>query len=166
VNDVLVAYGSKLGGTAGLADGIAERLRERGVSVDLGSADEIGDVDGYKALIIGSAIYTSKWRPEVVHLLGKVAVTAPRTPLWLFHSGPLGEHAGEPQKLPKKVTELAGHLNIKGTMTFGGRLPDKPKGLMAKLVARTQAGDWRDFDDVGAWTDQIADSLEASDQPA
>ena len=161
--EVLVSYGSKMGGTAELADRISTRLGERGVTVDLRRADEVGSFDRYSAVVLGSAIYVNRWRSEVVRLLGKVAIIVPETPVWLFHSGPLGEEARDPQKLPKKVTELAGRLNIKGTMTFGGRLPDKPKGFLAGLMARTQAGDWRDFDDVDAWADSIADALQAKD---
>jgi menaquinone-dependent protoporphyrinogen oxidase len=165
MTEVLVAFGSKMGGTAELGAAVAARLEERGIPVDLRAADEVRMVDHYTAFVVGSAIYTKRWRPEVIRLLGKIAVTAPDKALWLFHSGPLGDEAGEPQKLPKKVSQLSRRLNIKGTMTFGGRMPEKPKGLMATVVAREMAGDWRDFADVVAWTDRIADALLASEKP-
>jgi menaquinone-dependent protoporphyrinogen oxidase len=161
---VLVSYGSKMGGTAGLADGIAARLRERGLSVDLFSADEVDGVDGYEALVVGSAIYMNKWRPEAVRLLVKVAATTSDTPLWLFHSGPLGDEAQDPQNLPKRVRDLTTRLNVQDSVTFGGRLPEKPKGLLARGMAKSNAGDWRDFGDVGLWADKIADALLISGQ--
>lgn len=163
MTEVLVAYGSKMGGTAELGAAIAARLEERGIPVDLRSASEVGPVDHYTAFVIGSAIYTNRWRPEVTKLLTKIAVTVPEKGVWLFHSGPLGEDAEEPQKLPKKVSQLSSRLNVRGTMTFGGRMPEKPRGVMAGLVARQMAGDWRDFDDVVAWTDRIADLLLAAE---
>lgn len=157
---VLVTYGSKMGGTKGLAEAVAGSLRLRDITVDLRAADEVGGFADYSGFVVGSAIYTNRWRPEVVRLLTRMSAAVGDTPVWLFHSGPLGVDADQPQSLPKKVAVATSALNLVDVKTFGGRLPDKPKGLIARLLARRQAGDFRDFDDVDAWSQSIADQFD------
>jgi menaquinone-dependent protoporphyrinogen oxidase len=162
---VLVTYGSKMGGTKGLAEAVAGSLRLRDITVDLRPADEVGAIGEYSGLIVGSAIYTNRWRPEVVRLLARVADAVGDKPVWLFHSGPLGTDAAQPQALPKKVALATSEMNVVDVRTFGGRLPDMPKGLIARMLARKQAGDFRDFDDVDAWSQAIADEFEKEEHP-
>jgi hypothetical protein len=54
---VLVAYGSKHGSTAEIADRIGERLREAGHEVDVLPAGSVTDLDRYEAVVLGSAVY-------------------------------------------------------------------------------------------------------------
>lgn len=157
---VLVAFGSKMGGTAGIAACIAETLQERGLEVSLLPARKVQRLDGYDAVLVGSAIYTSRWRPEAVRLLQRMARSGIRPPTWLFHSGPL-EVAEKPeaQPLPDEVKPWAAQLDTQEVRIFGGRLPEHPKGFVAKMMAKTRAGDWRDLQAVTAWASGIADIL-------
>src|SRR6185503_10360765 len=57
---VLVAYASKHGGTAEIAEAIAAQLRERGLDVDERPVAEatLGDHD---AVVLGSAVFVGSW---------------------------------------------------------------------------------------------------------
>lgn len=160
---VLVAYGSKMGGTVGIADRIADTLAARGFDVTRSPASEAPALDGFDGIVVGSALYSGRWRPEAVQLLQRLVQTHAQVPLWVFHTGPLGdEHAGEPQPFPKKVQDLTDQLTVLGAVTFPGRLPDKPQGLLARLMARSHAGDWRDFGEIEGWANEVADTLQAA----
>ncbi len=52
---VLVAYASKRGSTAEIAEVIAATLRQEGLEVDCKRAGETGDLDAYGAVVLGSA---------------------------------------------------------------------------------------------------------------
>ena len=56
---VLVTYGSKRGGTAGIAGIVAETLREEGLHVDLTPARQARDVEDYEAVVVGGALYAA-----------------------------------------------------------------------------------------------------------
>ncbi len=157
---ILVAYASKMGGTRELAGRFAATLERRGHHIDLRAADEVDDRMAYEAAVIGSAIYNGRWRPEAVALLRRMVRSNVALPVWIFHSGPLGADAKDPQPLPSKVEALADMLDTRAVYTFGGRLPSDPPGFVAKLLARAQAGDWRDFDAVIDRAHHIADTLE------
>ena len=44
-------------------------------------------------------------------------------------------------------------------MTFGGRLEPDAKGFIARRMARTMAGDWRDERQVDEWVAEILREL-------
>jgi menaquinone-dependent protoporphyrinogen oxidase len=159
--DVLVTYGSKMGGTAGIAEAIGDRLTRRGLTVEIIEAGQLGDVHRFDAIVLGSALYTGRWRPECVDLVRRLAKGSYPGPIWLFHSGPLGEDADEPQPLPGAVDSAARTLRVRDVATFAGWMPEHPKGFVARMMARNVAGDYRDWEAIDAWADGIADALTA-----
>lgn len=162
MNRVLLAYSSKRGGTAGIAHTIGRRLTDQGIRVDVIEADRVRSLTGYDAIIVGSALYNGRWQRPAVRLLKRLAPDAPGTPVWLFHSGPLGDEEQDPQRLPEKIAKLAPALGARPVVTFGGRLEAEPGGFIATAMARNgRAGDWRDQDRIRAWADEIARSLAA-----
>jgi menaquinone-dependent protoporphyrinogen oxidase len=101
------------------------------------------------------------WRRPVKRLMGRVLRTAPDTPLWLFHSGPLGDTADEPQPFPKWLASLEEHLDVRDRATFGGVLDEHATGFIArKMVQSGKGGDARDWEAIAAWAGEIADALE------
>ncbi len=54
---VLVTYASKHGSTQGIAERIAEKLRQMGKEAETRSVDEVSDPGSYQAFVIGSAVY-------------------------------------------------------------------------------------------------------------
>ena len=70
---VLVAYASKMGGTKGIADAVGAELAAAGPTVTVRDAADITSLEGYDAVVLGSAIYTSRWRPDAVAVLKLLA---------------------------------------------------------------------------------------------
>ena len=68
-HSILIAYAAKYGATAGIAEKIGEVLRQAGLTVEVLSADKVGDVTSYTAVVLGSAVYAGQWRGEAVKLL-------------------------------------------------------------------------------------------------
>ncbi len=164
---VLVAYGTKMGGTRGIAEVIGEELTSAGFAVEVNDARDVRDTSGFDAVVIGSAIYTARWRPEAVKLLARHAGRAKAMPTWLFQSGPCGNDA-KPLQLaaPHRVTRLADTLGAQAPITFGGRIePCTAKGFIAKKMAKGPlAGDFRDLDRVRGWAHDIAVHLISADK--
>ena len=158
---MLVAYASKMGGTRELAAALAGTLESRGMDVELVDARGFRAPIDHDGVVVGSALYAGRWRPESIRLLRRMSASRVRCPVWVFHSGPLGdEAAGDSKPLPDNVETILAGLDVHSTVTFGGRLPAHPSGMIARMMARTQAGDWRDFPAVAAWADGIADTVE------
>jgi menaquinone-dependent protoporphyrinogen IX oxidase len=87
---VLVAYGSKHGGTAGLAQMIAEGLCGHGVAADARAAREVWTLEPYTAVIVAGALYNSRWHRDArsfVHRYEPDAQGFPACPMARKHSG-------------------------------------------------------------------------------
>ena len=128
---VLVAYASKRGSTAEIAETIAATLRRSGLVVGLEPAEEVDSLEPYDAVVLGSAVYMKRWRGDARHFLRKHRKALRQLPFWVFSSGPVGDPAKddptwmEPTKIVAKVEEMGARDHA----VFGGRLPLEPQGL-------------------------------------
>ncbi|MDX8141410.1 flavodoxin domain-containing protein [Lentzea sp. NBC_00516] len=163
MEEILVAYATKMGSTREIAEAIAERIRSAAHEVTVQEAALVQSVAPYKAIVVGSALYAGRWHREAVKLLKRNEELLSRRPVWLFHSGPLGAEL-TPQRAPKVVRELAARIGADEPVTFGGRLtPETAVGFIAKKMARGEmAGDFRDWDKIALWANMIAERLVAA----
>jgi menaquinone-dependent protoporphyrinogen oxidase len=157
---VLVAWGSKAGGTQGIAETIAEALRARGVDVVAEPAASVSGLAGFDAVVIGGAVYANRWHVAARRFVTRNLVALRDIPVWFFSSGPLdasAEGAGIPP-VPE-VSVLMERVGALGHETFGGRLAADAKGFPASAMAKKHAGDWRDPEHMQAWAESIAARL-------
>lgn len=61
---ILITYASRTGTTAEFAQVICETLRQAGLNVKILPLDDVKDLSGYSAVIVGSPIRKSEWLPE------------------------------------------------------------------------------------------------------
>jgi menaquinone-dependent protoporphyrinogen oxidase len=166
---ILVTYASKHGATAEIADTIGEALRQRGQSVDVKPVDEVGDLSGYGAFIIGSAVYVGQWRKEAAKFLEEHEALLTGRDVWLFSSGPTGE--GEASEIlndwhfPEKLQPLADRIKPHDIALFHGALNMEELGFLEKMMIRgvkAPVGDFRDWDTIKDWAEAIDATLKES----
>ncbi len=156
----LVTYGSKMGGTRGLAEWLADELNADGVATDVLPADEARDLDDYDAVVVGGSLYAFRWHKDARRFVKRNAKALQGKAVWFFSSGPLDDSAADHEIAPiRGVSALMHRVDARGHHTFGGRLPADAKGFPAASMARDHAGDWRDRGQVEAWADEIAHEL-------
>jgi menaquinone-dependent protoporphyrinogen oxidase len=161
-NRVLVAYATKHGSTRGIADRIAEELREAGLDVALAEVREVKEVTPFDAVVLGSALYAGRWRGEAVSFVKRHRAELATRPLWLFSSGPLDTKTEtEALEMPTSVANVTAGLSPVDHETFGGALQHGTPGFVEGLMLRSVAGDFRDWDHVTAWSREIAAELTA-----
>lgn len=159
---VLVTYGSKMGGTRGLAEMIGHALQDEGMGVDVLPARDVVSPAGYDGVIVGGALYAGRWHKDARRFVKRHRKALAGTPVWLFSSGPLDDTAlGEDIPPVRHVTEAASLVEARGHATFGGRLSPDARGFPASSMAKTMAGDWRDEAQVRDWSKRIAEELRA-----
>jgi menaquinone-dependent protoporphyrinogen oxidase len=166
VTRVLVAFGSRRGGTAEIATAIADTLRSQGLTVDCMRAAEIRDVTSYDAFIVGGALYAARWIREARRFVVRNAAALRARPVWLFSSGPLDDSAHRQALRPVRgVAALMAHVGAQGHATFGGRLAANATGFPAAAMAKSHAGDWRSWDQIKDWAREIAHKLATLPRP-
>lgn len=158
---VLVAFASKLGSTAEVAGTIAGVLTASGHSAEAVSVRSVRSLDGYDAVILGSALYAAHWQRDANKFVTKFRDALTARPLWLFSSGPL-DHRLAAANLPitAHATEITDGLGARGHRTFGGRLaPDAP--VDPQVLTTHPIGDFRDWAVISDWAAAIARELDA-----
>lgn len=164
--DVLVVYATRHGSTRGVAERLTQRLRHRGLSVDLHGLPAVVHPDAYDAVVIGSAVYGQTWLPEARSFVRRYAGVLAALPLWTFSVGKLTSQGlllrrvGWPDA--KDVGEIAhwatpiGHRFFTGAITATGLWVHQ---RMAFRLVGGRYGDFRDWPDIDAWADEIATHL-------
>jgi len=159
---VLVAYASKYGGTAEIAEALAKAMRESGVDAEARQAAEVTDLAGYGAAVVGSGVYAGRWAGDARTFVRKNRGALRAMPTWLFCSGPTGGNpeadadvaAAGPGVIDRSMRKI--DVGARGYATFAGRVGEGMGGPFERFVPK---GDWRDFDQVAAWGRQIAGEL-------
>jgi menaquinone-dependent protoporphyrinogen oxidase len=91
MKNILVAYASKYGSTAEIAEKIGEALRKEKLEVSVLATNEVRDVSKYDAVIVGSGVYAGHWLKDAVTFLENNEKGLATKPVWIFSSGPTGE---------------------------------------------------------------------------
>ena len=163
---VLVAYATKYGATAEIAEKIGQVLRQAGLRTDVLPVEHIKDPTPYTAIILGSAVYTGQWRTEAAKFLQANEAQLAERQVWLFSSGPTGQ--GDPVellkdwRLPKSLQPIADRIRPRDIAVFHGDVNMKKLNFIEKEMlktARALSGDFRDWNAISAWAGTIADDL-------
>jgi menaquinone-dependent protoporphyrinogen oxidase len=168
---VLVAFASKHGSTAEIAEAVADELRRNGLHADCRPAGDVKDLSEYDAVVLGSAVYMKRWRHDARHLVHKHGKDLAERAFWIFSSGPFGEHPDPAWAEPPKVVKEAEKLGVRGHVVFGGRLPVEPSGFIEKAMVRDtppEVADLRGWDEIRGWAAGIGAAVlhESADAPA
>jgi menaquinone-dependent protoporphyrinogen oxidase len=161
---VLVAYATKNGSTAEIAEAIAAVLREEGLDVVCREVTQVPGLERFGAVVLGSAVYMKRWRPEARRFLRRHRSELSTKPLWIFSSGPVGGAAADPSwTIPKRVVKLAESIGAHPHVVFAGRLPSAPRNFVERAMVRNtppELRDSRDWDEIRAWARAIASAPE------
>lgn len=164
---VLVAYASKNGSTAEIAEAIAKELRGHNLDVDCLEAGDVRQLDPYQAVVLGSAVYMKRWQGSARRFLHRHHQTLPTLPWWVFSSGPVGEPKPTDDKTaewlePPKIIAEVERLGAREHVVFGGRVPATPHNFIERSMAKNtppEFADLRNWEEIAAWAARIADQL-------
>jgi menaquinone-dependent protoporphyrinogen oxidase len=159
---VLIAFGSKRGNTAGLADMIGDAFREAGCGTVVSPADGVYDLAEFDAVVVAGALYANRWHRDTRRFVRRHTGVLRKLPVWLVSSGPLDDSA-EHQDIPptKQVAKLAARIGARGHVTCGGRLSRNVTGFPASALAKTHAGDFRDEAHIRRWAESVVVALKS-----
>ena len=162
---ILVAYATKAGSTAEVAAEIGRVIESKGgCQVDVRPVGKLNGVDGYDAVVIGSAIRAGKWLPEATKFVEKHRDALGRVPVALFTVClTLSEDTEENRRTVaayldpvREVVQPVEMGLFAGVMDYS-KLPFILR-LMMKAMKSPQ-GDFRDWEAITSWADNICPLL-------
>jgi menaquinone-dependent protoporphyrinogen oxidase len=161
---ILVAYASREGSTAQMAETIADTLRETGAAVDALPLKEVGNLQGYDALVLGSAVRIGKVLPELVQFARRNRPALVDLPVAYF-VGCDRMREETPRNRRASLAALRSLQAIKEPVSVGlfagKRDLHNPNPVLRCLLARINVieGDWRDWLKIRSWALELAGRL-------
>jgi menaquinone-dependent protoporphyrinogen oxidase len=156
---VLVAYASKCGATAEIADRIAQDLCSAGLQADLRAADEVRDLADYRAVILGTAIYMGRPLAAAGKFVERLLAPRPDLPL-AFFSVSLTMKENTPENVETALDNLetlTGQVTPRAVGLFPGRIDFATLPPLYRMFAQADSegalaeGDYRDWDEIARW---------------
>jgi menaquinone-dependent protoporphyrinogen oxidase len=162
MNSVLVAYGTKTGSTAEVAEALAETLRKQGLEVEVRPASSVRDLAGYDAVVLGGALYMSRWHRDARRFLSRHKAALRQRPIAVFALGPIEDTEEQWQGTREQLDKALARwqwLKPVAVEVFGGRYDMSKLGFPFKMLPAHQAvpvTDLRDWEAIRAWTVALA----------
>jgi len=143
-------------------------LDHAGATVEVAPVGEVGDLAGYDAVVLGSAVHNQSWSPEAAEFVHRHAAALSGRPVWLFSVG-MSEGLPRPLRPMARTAQdqriaaaLRADVQPRGHRIFSGvcRPEQLPRwvGVMFRAVGG-HFGDYRDWPAIEAWAQQIAQDL-------
>jgi menaquinone-dependent protoporphyrinogen oxidase len=163
---ILVAYASKHGATAEIAERIGAVLRAAGLWTDVEPVTQVAALAPYQAVVLGSAVYMGRWRAEARRFLAEHRDDLAARDLWIFSSGPTGR--GDPKTLtkgwalPSALQHDVEYVKPHDVALFHGALDPAELAFFERWIVRrvgAPEGDYRDPEAIDAWASGIVGTL-------
>jgi menaquinone-dependent protoporphyrinogen oxidase len=158
---VLVTAASKHGATAEIGEAIGRTIQERGLEVTVTPTDQADGVEGFEAVVLGSGVYAGQWLKPARAFVERNAAFLGSLPVWLFSSGPIGDPP-QPEEDTVEVADIVDATQPRDHRVFAGKLTKSELGFAERAIVaavRSPEGDFRDWDEIAAWANSIADEL-------
>lgn len=153
---ILVAYATKKGSTAGIAEAVAKELQAAGHTADAVEITKLASLQGYDAVVIGGPLYMGKMDGSIGKFVNRNRPDLERVPVAGFVVC-LAAAAKDPEGV--KWAEKALHtalapLDPVAETVFAGKLDPEKLSWFQRWVtkkAKSPVGDFRDWAAIASW---------------
>lgn len=165
MNDkILVAYATKSGSTIDVAQTIGKSLSDKGATVEVRPIKSVTNVDGFRAVIIGSGIRFGQWLPEAVEFVKNNQTKLSQLPIAFFtvHMLNIDDSAESRAKRGAYTEPLRQILTPKAEVFFAGRLDFSKLSFFEVLISKALSAkeqDLRDWNKIRAWAEGLIPEL-------
>lgn len=161
VNDkVLIVYASKCGSTGEIAQAIADTLTQRGMAVDVWLANKVNALDGYGAVIVGSAIRMGSWLPEAVKFVEQNAAALKQMPNAFFTVHMLNADDSDASRQARAAYLDSVHkfMAAQAEVFFTGKLELAKMSFLDRFISNVMKAkdeDKRDWAAIRTWAQRV-----------
>lgn len=151
---VLIAYATRYGSTGEVAEKLGEVMRAKGAEVEVVNVKDKPNPRGYDAVVVGGAVYIMMLSGKTKGFVAKHKKTLRDMPVAYFClSGTMKDDTPENrEKIGNKLNPMKKKVAPVDVALFGGAF-DPSKG--PKMMAEEPAYDYRDWDKISAWAENL-----------
>lgn len=162
---ILVVYATRAGSTAGVADAIGKKLAEGGAVVDVKPVKKVQTLNGYHAVVMGSAIRAGAVLPEITNFVKIHKDELEKLPVAYFIVCMiLREDNEENRKTAASYLDpLRAKVSSLDAGMFAGKLDYSRLNFIEvfiiKYIIGTPEGDLRDWNKIDDWAINLGPKL-------
>ncbi len=162
----LVVYGTKSGCTEGIAQRIGERIAAGGSSVEVVAAETAPDAAAYDAVVVGSGVRAGSWHAPVKSWVEANMEALKSRPVAFYTCGLMITQEGKAEEVRAYTGPIVAATGIVPVDVglFAGSFKPKEFSFAERTILKlmkTPEGDFRDWDAIDAWADEIMPALSA-----
>jgi len=158
----LITYATRAGSTAEVAEFIAKRMCEKGLSVELLPLPDVKELTHYSSIILGTPIRMGRVMPEALSFTKNNRSFLRQKPFACF-AVCLTMREDTPDNRIKTASFLKPLMDSTTTLPpglFGGTMkPSRLRGFWKFAFRNKPVEDHRDWQKIGEWTDSTCLSL-------
>ena len=161
---LLVAYATKSGTTSEVAQAIGKSLCDKGAAADVRPVKSVASLDGYRAVIVGSAIRMGGWLPEAIEFVKKNQTQLSQMPIAFFTVHLLHLDDSEESRQTRQTYTAPARQIVTPQVEafFAGRLEYAKLSLFENLISKAmkaQEQDLRDWNRIRMWAEGVYPAL-------
>ena len=171
---VLVAYCTRSGSTAEVAEAIGQKVREAGLAVEVKAIAEVEAIAPGTQVVLGTAIYIGRFPKEFHQFLTRFETELAKVRPWVFVLGPTEKErkqfAAAEEQARKELSRHAS-LHPADMRVLGGKFDPAhlklafPMSLIMKVpgnpLRKLPVTDIRDWEWIQRWAQAIAEEIAA-----
>jgi menaquinone-dependent protoporphyrinogen oxidase len=157
---VVVAYATKCGSTGEIAKAIAGELTARGFGVDVKLAENVKDLTGYSAVVLGSAVRFGQWLSPAVDFATRFKEKLGTLPVAIFTAHIMALGGSEEDRAGRQayIAPVLKEIQPVDTAFFAGCVDPEKLSFVEKTIGRivgSPEGDKRDWTKIRAWAGEL-----------
>ena len=165
----LIAYATRTGTTAEIAETIARTLAARGETVEVLPFEGVTDLSRYDGVLLGSAVRFGQWLPEAQKFVEAHSADLGRRPTAIFtvHGLNLGDDETSRSQRQAYLTGVRNFVQAKTEGFFAGKIDLSKLKFFERVLAKAVKGagvSQVDLEAVRSWTEDVYGKLLATGQ--
>lgn len=168
---ILITYATRTGSTKGISEFIGKTLSNLGEQVEILPVQSVTDLTAYKAIIVGSAIQSSKLMPDAIEFVKNNRIELAKKPFAVFLvCMTLAMRNGKNYHsfVSSWLEPVRSVLNPISEGLFSGTLElhkipsllDRLKFRLSILFRVWKEGDHRDWNEIQRWAEKLKSEID------
>lgn len=161
---ILIAYATRMGSSAEIAQALANELRATGQTADAVETEKVASLQGYDAVVIGGPMYMGHMDKRIGTFVKRHAPGLSLVPVAAFAVG-LAAASQDPEGVAWSEKALYAALDPLRPVTvavFAGKLDPAKLSWWQRWItkkAKSPVGDFRDWDKIASWARDLPEKM-------
>lgn len=157
---ILITYATRAGSTVEVAAAIGEVIAARGFEVDVKPVKEKPSLDGYQAVLVGSAIRMGNWLPEAIEFVKENQEVLNQMPVALFTVHMLNREDDAESRANRLayLRDVRPLLDSAEEVFFAGKFDMSRLSFLDRMISKAVRAvdeDCRDWDNIRRWAQTV-----------